>query len=99
MAMQSLRSNLILRGTLLLALLPTLELSAKKFYEDDPIQKVPSPMNVEKVLSRKLSQYYDFVHHTLFKPGQRHARGNLVPAQAVNTLGEVPDSSWYTNRH
>ena len=78
MTMQSLAISLILRGTILFALLPPAELSAQKFYEDDPIQKVPSPMNVEKVLSRKLSQYYDFLHHTLFKPGQRHAKGNLI---------------------
>ena len=28
-------------------------------------------MNVENALSRKLSDYYDFFHHTLFEPGER----------------------------
>ena len=56
---QSLLSGQFLRSTLLLLLLP-LNLSAQKFYGDDPITKVPPPMNVENVLSRKLSDYYDF---------------------------------------
>ncbi|MCH8265902.1 MAG: hypothetical protein IH846_00105 [Acidobacteria bacterium] len=80
-------------------LLLPLNLSAQKFYEDDPITKVPPPMNVENVLSRKLSDYYDFFYNTLSHPGERHTKTKLIPAQAVNTLGEVPDSSWYTNRH
>ncbi len=98
MTSQSLLSGQFLRITLLLLLLP-LNLSAQKFYEDDPITKVPPPMNVENVLSRKLSDYYDFFYNTLSQPGERHTKTKLIPAQAVNTLGEAPDSSWYTNRH
>ncbi|MCZ6752804.1 MAG: hypothetical protein O7E51_13380, partial [Acidobacteria bacterium] len=85
-----------MRNTLLVLLLLPLNLSAQKFYEDDPITKVPPPMNVENVSGRKLSEYYDFFHHTLFEPGERHTRNQIIPAQAINTLGEVPDSGWYT---
>ncbi len=93
------RNGRFVRIALLVLLLLPLNLSAQKFYEDDPITKVPPPMNVENVLSRKLSDYYDFFHHTLFEPGERHTRNQIIPAQAINTLGEVPDSGWYTNRH
>ncbi|OFW44776.1 MAG: hypothetical protein A3J28_05030 [Acidobacteria bacterium RIFCSPLOWO2_12_FULL_60_22] len=83
---------------LLFFLLPAV-LGAKKFYDDDPIRKVPPPMPVEKISNRKLSEYFDFFQHTLFQPGERHPRNKWIPAQEVNTLGEAPDSSWYTNRH
>ncbi len=94
-----LSSGRFVRNTLLVLLLLPLNLSARKFYEDDPITKVPPPMNVENALSRKLRDYYDFFHHTLFEPGERHTRNQIIPAEAINTLGEVPDSGWYTNRH
>lgn len=60
---------------------------------------MPEPTNVKGANPRKLSEYYDFFHATFGKPGEKHAPGALIPAGAVNTLGEVPDSTWYTNRH
>ena len=72
MSSQSLLCGQFLRSTLLLVLLLLpLNLSAQKFYEDDPITKVPPPMNVENVLSRQLSDYYDFFYHTLSPPALR----------------------------
>jgi hypothetical protein len=67
---------------------------AGRFYDDDPLWKVPKPRNVPNANERKLSEYYDFFYMTFGKPGEV-----AVPAQSVNTLGEVPDSNWYTNRH
>jgi len=80
-------------------LLAASPLSARKFYRDDPLKAEPPPRSVQSALSRKLSEYYDFFHHTLFHPGERAAASSPIPAQGVNTLGEVPDSGWYTNRH
>src|SRR5687767_707594 len=73
-------------------------LTARRFYPDDPIQRMPDPVSVEKAERRKLSDYYDFFSHTFGKPGEKHEPA-IVPAQGVNTLGEVPDSTWFTNRH
>ncbi len=85
-------------------LLVPLLLGAKKFYDDDPLGKEPTPLRVENAKSRKLNDYYDLFHNTLAKPGERQPKGKkggnagFIPAQAVNTLGEVPDNSWFTNR-
>ena len=76
-----------------------LPLGAQKFYDDDPLEKLPPPRNVQQVLSRKLSDYYDYLHHAFATPGERQAAGRVIPAQDINTLGEVPDDAWYTNRH
>ena len=82
---------------LLVCLAPPLH--SQKFYPDDPLEKVPPPRSVSEVLKRKLSDYYDFFHHTFATPGEPQTAARRIPAQDVNTLGEVPDSNWYTNRH
>ena len=88
-----------LRRALVALTLLTAGLNAQKFYDDDPIPQDPPPLNVEKIKGRKLSDYYDFFHSTFKKPGESQGKGQLIPARAINTLGEVPDSEWYTNRH
>ena len=40
------------------------------------------------------SNAYDFAEHTFFKPGDHRP----IRAVNVNTLDEVPDSTWFTNR-
>src|SRR5690349_3318997 len=73
---------------------------AKKFYNDDPLWSMPRPVPVESVGSRKLNEYYDFFQNTLFPPGARvQHHGQYLPSQGINTVDEVPDSEWYTNRH
>jgi hypothetical protein len=64
------------------------------FYPDDPLAvdrdcfPVPEPSEIET------SQYYDFLENTFFGVG----RGRNPGALNANTLGEVPNSSWFTNR-
>ncbi|MEK7405872.1 MAG: hypothetical protein AAB225_12250 [Acidobacteriota bacterium] len=88
-----------LLGALAAAVLAALPASARKFYADDPIQKEPKPVRVEKAHFRKLSDYFDFFLNTFSQPGEEQTRRRLIPAQGVNTLGEVPDGAWYVNRH
>ncbi len=88
----------------LLALLPLLlslaaPAGARKFYDDDPLEKEPAPLNVAQAKSRKLNEYYDFFTHTFGRPGERNQPGAPIPAGGVNTLGEVPDGGWYVKRH
>jgi hypothetical protein len=72
----------------------------KKFYSDDPIWSMPKPTPVANAHRRSLSEYYDFFSNSLFKPGERAAhKGMFLPSQGINTVDEVPDSAWYTNRH
>ena len=88
------------RQTLLTILFATASLHAQKFYADDPVQAYPSPQNVETMRPRRINEYYDFFQNLLAKPGEIPAKtGVASPARGVNTLGEVPDSEWYTNRH
>jgi hypothetical protein len=65
------------------------------FYADDPIA-VDDDMSLDasKVVPIEDSNIYDFVENTFAKPGVRHD----VRAANVNTIDEVPDSSWFVNR-
>jgi len=72
---------------------------AAKFYPDDPLKQAPAPVRVETARRRKLNDQYDFFLNTFARPGEKHGLGRFIPAGAVNTLGEAPDSEWYTNRH
>jgi len=85
-----------------LALLVPLFLFGRKFYDDDPLQKEPPPLPVDNAVPRKMNDFFDVVMNTLGHPGERHNQASgeqrFISAGAVNTLGEVPDSAWFTNR-
>ncbi len=89
----------MVKRIVLLTLLLAAALGAEKFYPDDPIEREPAPRRVEKATRRKLSDIYDFFLNTFARPGEAQTHGRLLPAQGVNTLGEVPDGAWYVNRH
>lgn len=83
---------------LILAAVPAL--NAQVFRADDPVAKWPAPQNTTTVQPRRINEYYDFFQNLMFKPGEVAEKvGGPIPARAVNTLGEVPDSEWYSNRH
>jgi hypothetical protein len=66
-----------------------------RFYPDDPIA-VDNDRLIHVTTANKidLDDYYDFLKNTFAAPGDRRN----VRAVNVNTLDEVPDSSWFTNR-
>jgi hypothetical protein len=84
----------------LLALwLVALPASAQKFYPDDPIAREPKPLPVAKALNRKINDYYDYFQNTFFEPDKEEIKHHTpAPSEGVNTLGEVPDTAWFTNR-
>ncbi len=81
----------LLLGALLLAAAPV---SSPRFLPDDPLAVDRDTLPVEKPRPVELSTAYDVLEHTF----QHRPDGPPSPAVNVNTLGEVPDSSWFTNR-
>ncbi len=67
---------------------------AEKFFQDDPIWKDPDQLPIPKPAEIEISQIYDLSYNTFRNPGDKKNSG----AENINTLGEVPDSSWFTNR-
>jgi hypothetical protein len=74
---------------------------ARKFYSDDPLWREPAPRPVNGLATRDVDHMYDFLENAYVTPRRdgKAAKRAPKPALDVNTLGEVPDSSWYTNRH
>jgi hypothetical protein len=66
----------------------------ERFFNDHPIQVMPAPLPVQKPVKQDLDETLDFWSQSRIVP-EFPAR----PAGAVNTMGDVPDSEWFTNRH
>jgi len=84
----------VLIGVVLTTLLTVTSGASQKFFPDDPIEAAPPPLPVTAPLVRDVNQIYDFLHNS-----RRPERRPGPPAGATNTLGNVPDSPWFTNRH
>ena len=69
---------------------------AQRFLPDDPIRVDADDLPIPMPESRSLSQIADLLENSF---SNRPAKGEaILPARNVNTLGEVPDSSWFRNR-
>src|SRR5262245_11404234 len=95
-------ASLLAAVTLTSALVPRLDAQrvegapsgeARRFYSDDPIWIDDDMRDIPAVAEFDLSKSYEFVNETFGNSG-----GTSGGALNVNTLGEVPDSSWFTNR-
>jgi hypothetical protein len=69
-----------------------------KFLSDDPLWVEPKPRAVRDVKTIEIDDLYDFLEQSFVTP-HRIKSAAQGPAQNVNTVGGVPDSEWYTNRH
>ena len=67
---------------------------APVFYPDDPIWRDPEIMDASGVQGQDLSEGYDLLENSFLDAGDRTDRR----AMNVNTVDQVPDSSWFTNR-
>jgi hypothetical protein len=69
--------------------------AAPRFFPDDPL-RVDDDMALDasKATPIEGSNGYDFAEHTFLDVGDRRD----LRAVNVNTMDEVPDSSWFTNR-
>jgi hypothetical protein len=67
---------------------------APRFLTDDPIQAMPPPLPLKKIAPQQIGDLRDFLTQS-----RRPDPPPRKPAGAINTLGEVPDSEWFTNRH
>jgi len=72
---------------------------AQKFFPDDPLEKEPPPFPVEDANLRQLSVVLEILGSVFKDTGSVVEARGVVPAQGVNTLGEVLDGPWYVNRH
>jgi hypothetical protein len=68
--------------------------AAPRFYPDDPIWRDPESQDASRAQPVKVSDQFDLVENSFLGAGDKAERH----AANVNTVDEVPDSSWFTNR-
>jgi hypothetical protein len=66
-----------------------------RFLPDDPLTRVPDTQDASKMTRREINLVFDQVRNLFSDPGDSdmHRR-----AMSINSIDEVPDSSWFTNR-
>jgi hypothetical protein len=69
--------------------------AGQKFYPDDPATKIVDSQDASRVQEREINLIYDTLENSFAWPGDHTPN---VRAQNVNTVDEVPDSNWFTNR-
>ena len=67
----------------------------KKFFDDDPLAREPETRDASAVQAYDIVLTASLVANLFLKPGDQRAD---VKAGNINTIDEVPDSSWFTNR-
>ncbi len=93
------RRAVLAAGTLVAAsLLSTagpVRTASPRFFSDDPLQREPETADASGVAEWDIDLFYDLAYQLFVTAGKAptHTR-----AQNVNTIDEVPDSSWFTNR-
>jgi hypothetical protein len=81
--------------SLILAMAISVRTAAPTFYPDDPISRVEDSLDASGVKERDIDLIFDTFENSFHRPGDRTPD---VRAQNLNTLDEVPDSNWFTNR-
>ena len=78
-----------------LALAVAMGAAEPRFFADDPLSREPETGDASKAEPWDIDLYYDLAYN-LFVTTRRTPEN--IRAQNVNTIDEVPDSSWFTNR-
>jgi len=69
--------------------------AAPRFYPDDPIAREPESQDASKAKVYQIEQMYEMVRNLFVTPDYKPSGAR---AGNINTIDEVPDSSWFTNR-
>src|SRR4030095_8089563 len=65
------------------------------FFSDDPIVREPESQDASKAQPYEIGSLYEMTHNLFVHSGYKPSG---LRAKDINTIDEVPDSSWFTNR-
>src|SRR5262245_32004193 len=69
--------------------------NGRRFYDDDPIARDPESQDASGAKPTEIGLMFEMAYN-LFVTG--HYKPSGTRARNINTIDEVPDSSWFTNR-
>ena len=70
-------------------------MQSPRFYPDDPLAREPESQDASKAAPYDQSQIYELGYNLFVTSGYQPSG---LRAKNINTIDEVPDSSWFTNR-
>ena len=73
----------------------TVSTSGRKFYDDDPIARVPETRSAAGAKPLDIDLFFEYSFNLFVNASRKPSN---TRAGNVNTIDEVPDSSWFTNR-
>ena len=73
----------------------TASTQSQRFYRDDPIAREPDSQDASGAAEHDIKSIYEMTYN-LFVTRDHQPSG--LRAQNINTIDEVPDSNWFTNR-
>ena len=73
----------------------TVSTQSPRFYSDDPIAKEPDSRDASGVQPWDIGLMYELSYNLFVTSGYKPTN---TRARNINTIDEVPDSSWFTNR-
>jgi hypothetical protein len=83
----------VLAGALLITV--TSSGNGRKFFDDDPLDREPETQDASGVGDREIDLFYDLAENLFGNPGDSTPD---LRARSINSVDEVADSSWFTNR-
>jgi hypothetical protein len=66
-----------------------------RFYPDDPIAREPESQDASRVQRYEIGSLYEMTNNLFVISGHKPSG---LRAKNINTIDEVPDSNWFTNR-
>jgi hypothetical protein len=69
--------------------------SKPRFFADDPLPREPESQDASRTAPADVGLFYDIAFNLFATPRREPSN---VHARNVNTIDEVPDSGWFTNR-
>src|SRR4051812_4569167 len=69
--------------------------TSPRFYRDDPIAREPESQDASRAAASEIGDLYEMTYNLFLQPGYKPSG---LRAQNLNTVDELPDSSWFTNR-
>ena len=86
---------LILSAATVIAFAGTAVTQSPRFYADDPLAREPESQDAAAARPNQIETNYEMVNNLFVTAGYTPSG---TRAQNINTIDEVPDSGWFTNR-
>src|SRR4051812_859158 len=95
MRMKSVALASVVTALVSVALSGAVSTAGPRFYRDDPLPREPESQDAQKAARSDIGDLYEMTYNLFVNPRYKPSG---TRARNLNTIDEVSDSSWFTNR-